>query len=290
LAGSQPPRAVRQRGAQPTVPGNSRIRAPQQIQKLQSDLQVATSTAEVFRDLFHELREMPQQLLKNELLTELHTQCSEMQQRIGALLSQVEDEAFLVQLLEANDTINAVLEEYDQQVAQQKAAHAIQQEEAAALAALVMQDDFMMDSSQSSIIGPAVKKTGGFTAEEQDPESPRLDDEEDGGLFNPRSQRPPAPPILTTPVEKGFHALPVAPGFYTAAPVMPGFAAPPIPVPVQPGFMAVPIVPDVTPVPAPVPATAPPGGPSHTWTKDADSMSADIAESDVMSATNWVSI
>jgi len=87
---------------------------------------------------------------------------------------------------------------------------------------------------------------------------------------------------------------------------MPGFAAPPIPVPVQPGFMAVPIVPgfltrvllsdtdtggrssmglgkisasdcthlyppaDVTPVPAPVPATAPPGGPSHTWTKDAD--------------------
>jgi len=212
----RPASSAQARTAQtPLQRATPRASSSDQVTKLRSDLEVARGTVGVFGDLLDELQGTPEELARSELVKELYAQCQEMSPRIVLLLDQVDNEAFLVELLEVNDSIHAILARHDQLVGTAStdptAAYL-----ANAVAALVTQDDdFTVASDNTFPVGPAVPSSRFF---QERPISPTLDEEEDGGLLHrgfqhssrAPSQKLPASPRPSSPatMPDAFAALP----------------------------------------------------------------------------------
>jgi len=185
-----------------------------------------------------------------------------MKPRIETLLGQVSDEAFLIDLLEANDNINAALELADdlRERGQIEVAEAatLRHETAMAVAATVTQDGDFGGFADFETAGPGPRPAGIAVPELPEAEhvfgghSPTLTEEEDGGLLDKRSlkrsQETPIESSVGRDRQLSYGDAAAAVRRVNQPPMQPSLATLVGGVPVMPGFQTMPGLPVTPPV------------------------------------------
>eukprot|EP00088_Acartia_fossae_P020787 TRINITY_DN22314_c0_g1_i1.p1 TRINITY_DN22314_c0_g1~~TRINITY_DN22314_c0_g1_i1.p1 ORF type:complete len:210 (+),score=79.78 TRINITY_DN22314_c0_g1_i1:39-668(+) len=89
------------------------VMTPDQIDKIQGDLQITQQNMTVFSEMLTELTPGKEHPEDKSMFDQLHATCRAMQTRLVELVDQLEDDKLIADVLEVNDNMNNLFLRYD---------------------------------------------------------------------------------------------------------------------------------------------------------------------------------
>eukprot|EP00045_Choanoeca_perplexa_P007756 m.71270 g.71270 ORF g.71270 m.71270 type:complete len:522 (+) comp14203_c0_seq1:130-1695(+) len=93
--------------------GQSIAASPEQQAKIRKDLEIVTNNATMLTDMLQALEE-GQTVRESDIIGDLHVACQQMQRRVMTLVSQLNNEDLMAELLLANDLLGTALQFYNE--------------------------------------------------------------------------------------------------------------------------------------------------------------------------------
>ncbi|KAK3914933.1 TOM1-like protein 2 [Frankliniella fusca] len=136
---------------------------PEQLAKLQSELDVVQANMAVLNEMLNELTPREEHPSDLELLTELHSTCQAMQQRLVQLIGKLANDEITAELLRINDLLNNLFLRYSRFQSNRERGDKDQRKEKQAESLIDLDDDPTPQQLTSKLASLSVTDSGAST-------------------------------------------------------------------------------------------------------------------------------